>query len=340
MQLVLGDGLKAVADGESAATVETTGGRRLEAQMIVLAIGVRPATAFLAGSGIKLGPKGHIVVDEQLRTSLPDVYAVGDAVQVKDFVSGDDTAVPLAGPANKQGRIVANVICGMDDRYRATQGTSILKVFGLTAACTGLNERALKAKGIEYQVACAHPFNHATYYPGATTIESKMLFDAEGKILGCQMVGKAGVDKRMDVMATVMRLGGNVRDLCELELAYAPPFAAAKDPVNMLGYIASNVLDGTSKLVDWPTALARDPETTMLVDVRTPKEFEAGHVEGAVNIPVDDLRERLDELDPNKVIMEYCRVGLRAHIAYRILAQNGFDARNITGGWLTYEQMN
>ncbi|MBR5559696.1 MAG: FAD-dependent oxidoreductase [Oscillospiraceae bacterium] len=340
VKLVLGDGLKSITDEETASVVETVSGRKITAEMIILAIGVRPATAFLQGSGIELGPKGHIIVDDQMRTNAADVYAVGDAVQVKDFVSGDDTAVPLAGPANKQGRIVADVICGLDAHYKATQGTSILKAFGLTAACTGLNERALKAKGIKYLKACAHPFNHATYYPGATTIESKLLFDEKGTILGCQMVGRSGVDKRVDVIATVMRLGGNVRDLPELELAYAPPFASAKDPVNMLGYIATNVLDGTSKLVDWEYALNRDPETTILLDVRTPQEYAAGHVEGAINIPVDDLRERLDELDPDKEIIEYCKVGLRAHIAYRILANNGFDARNVTGGWMTYEQMN
>jgi len=338
VHLVLGDGIKSIEDKADCSVVETASGKQLEAELIVLAIGVRPATAFLKDSGIALGPKGHIIVDDQMRTNAPDVYAVGDAVQVKDFVTGAETAVPLAGPANKQGRIAADVICGLDSHYKATQGTSILKVFSLAAACTGANERTLKAKGIAYRKAVAHPFAHASYYPGATQIDAKLLYDGQGRILGCQMVGKEGVDKRVDVVATVLRLGGTVEDLTELELAYAPPFSAAKDPVNMLGYIAQNDLNGTSHLVDWDYALNRDPAATILLDVRTPREFGLGHAEGALNIPVDELRERLSELDPAKEIIEYCQVGLRGHVAYRILAQHGFRAVNVTGGWKTYAQ--
>lgn len=340
VRLVLGDGIKAVhQEGPESVTVETASGRRLDANMVVMAIGVRPATGFLKDSGVALGPRGHIVVDERLRTSAPDVYAVGDAIQVRDFITGTATAIPLAGPANKQGRIVADVICGRDARYDATQGTSILKVFGLAAACTGANERALKARGTAYHKAMTHPFSHATYYPGSVQFDAKLLFDGEGTILGCQMVGREGVDKRMDVVATAMRLGAKAPQLAELELAYAPPFSSAKDPVNMLGYVAENVLDGLSRLVDWDYALQRDREKTILLDVRTPREYQLGHAEGAVNIPVDELRGRLDELDKSKEIIEYCQVGVRAHVAYRILAQNGFDAANVTGGWKTYSYL-
>lgn len=336
VRLALGDGLQSITDVAGGVEIALQSGRKLSANMVVLAIGVRPATDFLKGSGIELGPKGHIVVDDQMRTNAPDVYAVGDAIQIKDFVTGAPGAVPLAGPANKQGRIVADVICGMDSRYEGTQGTSIIKVFGLAGACTGANERTLKRMGIPYHKVMTHPFSHATYYPGSVQFDTKFLFGPDNKILGCQMVGKDGVDKRMDVVATAMRLGAKATDLTKLELAYAPPFSSAKDPVNMLGYVAENILNGQEILTDWDAALARDTAKTTLLDVRTVKEFEQGHVPGAVNIPVDELRERLGELDKSKEILEYCMVGIRAHVAYRILAQAGFKAANITGGWKTY----
>lgn len=339
VKLRLGDALAGIEEKDDQAVVSLASGKQLSADMVVLAIGVRPDTGFLQGSGIQLGPKGHIVVDEQLRTNLPDVYAVGDAIQVKDFVTGEDTAIPLAGPANKQGRIVADVIAGLPGSYKATQGSSVVKVFDLTAACTGANEKTLDRLGIPYQVIMSHPFSHASYYPGATQLYCKMLFGPEGQIYGGQIIGREGVEKRVDVLATVMRLGGKVTDLTELELCYAPPYSSAKDPVNFLGYIAENVLTGKSRLATWQQTFRRDPETSILLDVRTVAEYERDHVEGAVNIPVDELRERLDELDKSKTIYEYCMVGIRAHVAYRILAQNGFDVYNITGGWKTYTSL-
>ena len=339
VKLRLGDALAGIEEKDDQAVISLASGKQLSADMVVLAIGVRPDTGFLQGSGIQLGPKGHIVVDEQLRTNLPDVYAVGDAIQVQDFVTGEDTAIPLAGPANKQGRIVADVIAGLPGSYKATQGSSVVKVFDLTAACTGANEKTLDRLGIPYQVIMSHPFSHASYYPGATQLYCKMLFGPEGQIYGGQIIGREGVEKRVDVLATVMRLGGKVTDLTELELCYAPPYSSAKDPVNFLGYIAENVLTGKSRLATWQQTFRRDPETSILLDVRTVAEYERDHVEGAVNIPVDELRERLDELDKSKTIYEYCMVGIRAHVAYRILAQNGFDVYNITGGWKTYTSL-
>ena len=336
VDLLLGDGLKAIQEVEGGVVVETASGSRIGAQMVVLAIGVRPATQFLDGSGVELGPRGHIIVDDQMHTSVPDIYAVGDAIQVKDFVTGTIVAVPLAGPANKQGRIVADVICGRDSHYDATQGTSILKVFDLTGACTGVNERTLKALDIPYLKAITHAPSHASYYPGATPITCKLLFSQQGQILGCQMVGREGVDKRMDVVATAMRLDAHVTELAQLELAYAPPFSSAKDPVNMLGYMAENMLNGTTKNVDWDEALAEDPDKVILLDVRNDSEVAAGKVAGSVHIPVDQLRGRMGELDKSKKILVYCAIGLRGHVAYRMLAQAGFDAANISGGYKSY----
>lgn len=334
--LVLGDGLTSIEETGSSAKVTLASGTQLEADMVISAIGVRPATDFIKGSGIELGPRGHIVVDDHMRTTAENVYAAGDAVQVVDFVTGQLTAVPLAGPANKQGRIVADNIAGLDSVYHGTQGTSVIKVFSLTAASTGANERTLQRLNIPYVAVYSHPFSHATYYPGAQQLSTKLLFNKEGRILGCQMVGPDGVDKRLDVVATTLRLGGKVTDLCELELAYAPPFSSAKDPVNMLGYMAQNYLEGRSNLVDYHYVDNRDPETSILLDVRTVTEFERGHIEGAINIPVDELRDRLGELDKSKEIIEYCQVGVRGHVAERILANNGFQVKNFSGGWKTY----
>ncbi len=340
--LVLGDGLTAIEEGDGKAVVTLASGRKLEAEMIISAIGVRPATGFLQESDIQLGVKGHIIVNDQMETNVPHVYAVGDAIEITDFVTGLPGAVPLAGPANKQGRIVADKIAGIGDRhYRGTQGTAIIKVFGLAAACTGANEKVLRREGIPFTPLYSHPFSHATYYPGAVQMACKLMFHPDGRILGCQMVGHmdSGVDKRLDVVATVMRLKGKVTDLCELELAYAPPFSSAKDPVNMLGYMAQNVLEGRSNPVDYHYVAGRDPKTTMLIDVRTPDEFARGHIEGALNIPVDELRGRLDELDRNKEIIEYCQVGLRGHVADRILTQHGFKVKNLSGGWKTWSSI-
>ena len=336
VELVLGDGLHAIHQEGGSLLVETEKGYQVGADLVVLAVGVRPATAFLEGSGIDLGPRGHIIVDDQLRTNLPDVYAVGDAIQVKDFVTGTIVAVPLAGPANKQGRVAADVICGRDSHYEAAQGTSILKVFDLIGACTGLNERTLKALEIPYLKAVTHAPSHAGYYPGATPITCKLLFSHQGQILGCQMVGREGVDKRMDVVATAMRLDAHVTELADLELSYAPPFSSAKDPVNVLGYMAEDLLNGTAKSVDWEEALDRDYDRSVLLDVRTVREAEAGRVNGSVNIPVDELRGRMGELDKDKKLYVYCGIGLRGYVACRMLTQAGFDAVNVAGGYTSY----
>lgn len=336
VNLELGDGISAIHDNGDRVEVVLASGKKLDTQVVISAIGIRPATDFLKDSGIKLGAKGHIVVDDHMRTSAENVYAVGDAIEVVDFITKQITAIPLAGPANKQGRIAADNIAGIDRVYSGTQGTSIIKIFNLMATSTGANERTLSRLGIPYIAIYSHPFSHATYYPGAKQFAAKLLFNKEGEILGCQMVGPDGADKRMDVVATTMRLGGKVTDLCELELAYAPPFSSAKDPVNMLGYMAQNILEGRSNLVDYKYVENRDKNTTMLIDVRTPKEFAEGHIEGAINIPVDELRSRLNELDKDKEIIEYCRVGIRGHVAERILVQNGFRVKNMSGGWLTY----
>ncbi|GIO37306.1 CoA-disulfide reductase [Paenibacillus antibioticophila] len=316
--------------------VRLSGELTLSAELIILAIGVAPDTKFLHGSGIGLGPKGHVLVNDKLQTNLPDIFAVGDAIQITDFVSGTQTAVPLAGPANKQGRIAADNVCGLGTTYKGTQGTSIIKVFGLTGAATGLNEKTLQRLGMPYQVTYVHPNSHAAYYPGAIPMTIKLLFNNEGAVLGAQAVGYDGVDKRIDVIATVIRLKGSVTDLTELELAYAPPYSSAKDPVNMAGYTAENILtDKTSVFV--PAELEmRDPASTLLLDVRSPLEHANGHIPGSVNISVDDLRGRLSELDSGKEIWVYCQVGLRGYTASSILRQHGFRVRNLTGGYKTY----
>lgn len=316
--------------------VMLSGELTLSAELIILAIGVAPDTKFLQGNGIELGPKGHILVNDKLKTNLPDIFAVGDAIQITDFVSGTQTAVPLAGPANKQGRIAADNVCGLGTTYKGTQGTSIIKVFGLTGAATGLNEKTLQRLGMPYQVTYVHPNSHAAYYPGAVPMTIKLLFNDEGAVLGAQAVGYDGVDKRIDVIATVIRLKGSVTDLTELELAYAPPYSSAKDPVNMAGYTAENILtDKTS--VFMPAELEmRDPDSTLLLDVRSPLEYANGHIPGSHNISVDDLRERISELDSGKEIWVYCQVGLRGYTASSILRQHGYRVRNLTGGYKSY----
>lgn len=333
IQLYLEDGVKAFEDTVNGIDVILASGNRLNADIVILSIGVTPETGFLKGSGIALGPKGHIVVNERLQTNVPNVYAVGDAIEVTDFVTGRKTAVPLAGPANRQGRIAADNIAGLPSVYHGTQGTAILKIFGLTAACTGANEKALKQAGIPFKVIHIHPVSHASYYPGAKQMTLKLIFDGQGKVLGAQCAGYAGVDKRIDVIAAVIRLGGTVHDLAGLELSYAPPFSSAKDPVNLAGFVAQNVLSGRSHLITWQDVAEMNREDYVLVDVRTEEEYRNGHVEGALNIPLDRLRESLSSLDRSKVIVAYCQVGLRGYIADRILSQHGFRAYNVTGGY-------
>ncbi|ODA39803.1 DsrE/DsrF/DrsH-like family protein [Desulfosporosinus sp. BG] len=338
--LILNDGVKAFKDQENSIEISLNSGTKLSTDLVILAIGVFPDTGFLQDSGIERGAKGHILVNENMKTSADNVFAVGDAIEVVDFVNKQNTAVPLAGPANKQGRIAADNIAGLKTSYKGTQGTSIIKVFGLTAASTGNNERTLNRLSIPYKVITVHPASHASYYPGSLTMTLKLIFNEDGKILGAQGFGYAGVDKRIDVIATVIRLGGTVTDLTELELCYAPPFSSAKDPVNMAGYVAENVLAGRVDVIKAEEALAYNRENMLLLDVRTGDEFDNGHLEGAINIPVDSLRERIGELDKNKEIFEYCQIGLRGYVAARILTQNGFKVRNIDGGYKCASMLN
>ncbi|MNJ27469.1 Coenzyme A disulfide reductase [compost metagenome] len=275
-----------------------------------------------------------------MKTNLENVYAVGDATQITDFVSGTQTAVPLAGPANKQGRIAADNICGLGTTYKGAQGTSVIKVFDLTGASTGNNEKTLERLGTPYHAIYVHPSSHATYYPGASPMTIKLLFSPAGEVLGAQAVGKGGVDKRLDVLASAIRFKGSITDLTELELTYAPPYSSAKDPVNMAGYAAENVLTGKTHVFLPRELEERDTDSTQLVDVRTAAEHARGHIPGSINIPIDELRHRLDELDASKEIWVYCQVGLRGYTASRILNQNDFRTRNLTGGFVTYQMHN
>ncbi|MFB5760684.1 FAD-dependent oxidoreductase [Paenibacillus medicaginis] len=337
VRLIFSDKVQGFEETAGQVITRLASGMVLQSEIVLLATGVTPDTAFLQDSGLQLGPRGHILVNERMQTNQQDVYAVGDAVQVVDFVNGQTTAIPLAGPANKQGRIAADNVCGLGTTYKGSQGTSIIKAFGLTGAATGSNEKTLQRLNIAHHVIYVHPSSHASYYPGATPISLKLLFDQQGMVLGAQAVGYDGVDKRIDDIATVIRFRGSVTDLTELELAYAPPYSSAKDPVNMAGYAAENVLHGMTEVL-LPAELAeRDPDKVMLVDVRTEIEYMNGHIEGAINIPVDDLRARLSELDSSKEIWVYCQVGLRGYTASRILTQKGYRVKNLTGGYKTYQ---
>lgn len=335
VDVILGDGVKLFEEIENEVHVTLSSDKKLKADLVILAIGVAPDTTFLRDSGLEFGPRGHIIVNEKMETNMESIYAVGDAVEVVDFITKQKAAIPLAGPANKQGRIAADNVAGLNSVYKGTQGTSVLKVFDLTAASTGANERTLQRAEIPYRVIYTHPVPHASYYPGAIPMALKLIFNDEGKVLGAQGIGYEGVDKRIDVIATTIRLGGTVEDLAELELSYAPPFSSAKDPVNMLGFTAQNILSGLTHVVPWKDIDKYSGDEYILVDVRTEEEYKNGHLEGAINIPVDSLRDRLGELDKNKTIVEYCKVGIRGYIADRILSQNGFKVLNITGGYTT-----
>lgn len=333
VNLILNTRVTSVDENKEKLEVTLSTGERISADFVILAAGIIPDTDFLRDSGIELGPRGHIIVNEKMETSIKDIYAIGDAVEVIDFINGKKTAIPLAGPANKQGRIAADNIAGLNSVYKGTQGTSIIKVFNLTAACTGNNEKTLRRVNIPYKTIYVHPHSRASYYPGASPMTLKLMFDDNGKILGAQGIGYDGVDKRIDVIATVMRLRGTVNDLAELELSYAPPYSSAKDPVNIAGFVAQNYLAGLSHLITWNDFEKLNKENYILVDVRTEREYQKGHIEGAINIPVDDLRERLNELNRDKTIVVYCQVGFRGYIADRILSQKGFSVLNITGGY-------
>ena len=310
----------------------------LDADLVILSVGVRPDTALAKAAGLELTAKGCIVVDSHMRTSAPGVYAVGDAVQVTDLVTGQPGFVPLAGPANKQGRIAADNICGIASEYKGTQGSSVLKVFGMTVAMTGVNERAAKAAGLDYDKMYTFNNSHAAYYPGASGISMKVLYEkATGRILGAQLVGFEGVDKRCDVLATAIRTGMTAADLTELELCYAPPYGSAKDPVNYAGYAIENARTGLVRTFHWHdvAALPRDGSVTLL-DVRTPAEYAAGHIDGFANLPLDELRQHIGRLDPAKPVFLHCHSGLRSYLACRILAGHGFACYNLTGGYRFY----
>ena len=335
--LHLSDGIAAVREQGDGIVAVLQSGTELPADFAVLGIGVRPETGLAKAAGLAIGTSGAIAVDARMQTSDPAIFAVGDAVEVVDLVSGKPTRVPLAGPANRQGRIAADNICGRDSRYRGTLGASVLKVFDFTAALCGNNERQLKADGVNYEKVYIHAGSHAGYYPGARQVSLKLLFDKEtGKIYGAQAVGMEGVEKRIDVIATAMQGGLTVEDLEHLELCYAPPYSSAKDPVNLAGFVASNHRRGDMPILHWHEFAGRDPQSTYLVDVRTRSEYAAGTIGDAVNIPVDELRERMNELPKDRELWVICQVGLRGHVATRMLLQNGFRARNLSGGYKTW----
>lgn len=313
-------------------------GKRLQADIVILAIGVRPETTLARAAGLEIGATGGIRVDEYLQTTDPAIFAVGDATEVTQTISGKPALIPLAGPANRQGRIAAdNMLKGRHTAYKGTLGTAILKAFDLEAASTGLNEKQLRAAGVPYLRTITHGGSHASYYPGAMPISLKLIYTPEGRILGAQAVGADGADKRIDVIATAIHAGMTVNDLADLELAYAPPFSSAKDPVNIAGYVAGNVLRGEHKVISWDELQARDPGSVQLIDVRTAEEFELGSIPGARHIDVNTLRERLDEVARDKPVVIFCQVGLRGYLAWKILQQSGFsDVLNLSGGYKTW----
>ncbi|MBD3316780.1 MAG: pyridine nucleotide-disulfide oxidoreductase, partial [Chitinivibrionales bacterium] len=339
--LALGDAAQKFVDKKcDGIEVALQSGKTIEADAVILAIGVRPDTHFLTDSDIALTRRGAIEVDAHMRTNHKNIFAVGDAVEVVDFISGRKVHVPLAGPANRQGRIAADTIAGIESTYKATQGTAICKVFDLTVAVTGLNEKNAKTWDIPHLKSYTHGADHAGYYPGAFPLSIKILFSPDdGRLLGAQVVGKNGIDKRIDVLATALRHGLTIYDLAELELAYAPPYGSAKDPVNMAGFVAQNILEKRMP-VAFAEEIASSPrEDRVILDVRTRTEHENGAIEGSINIPIDELRERLGELDKAKEHLVYCQVGLRGYLATRTLLQEGFRAANLSGGYKTYSTL-
>ena len=339
VKLALGRTVEGFAEANGGVDVLLKDEAPLHADMVVLAIGVTPDTALAKEAGLELGIKGSIVVNDRMETSIPDIYAAGDAVQVKHSVTGEDTLISLAGPANKQGRIIADNICGGDSRYSGSQGSSVIKVFALTAATTGINEITAKKAGLNVDTVILSPMSHASYYPGGKIMTIKVVFERETfRLLGAQIVGYEGVDKRIDVLATAIHAGLKATQLKDLDLAYAPPYSSAKDPVNMAGFMIDNIAKGTLK--QWHLAdadkLPRDGSVTLL-DTRTVGEYSRGHIEGFRNIPVDELRERLSEVEKGKPVYVICQSGLRSYIASRILEGNGYEAYNFSGGFRFYD---
>jgi len=317
--------------------VDLSDGETVPADLVLLAVGARPRTALAAAAGLDLGPQGALLVDEHLRTSVPSIYGVGDAVQVVDAVTGAGVLVPLAGPANRQGRAAANHLFGRPAAATRVLGTAIVRLFDTVAAVTGQTEKALRAAGVDHHVVHVHPGNHAGYYPGARPIHLKLMFAPDGRVLGAQATGGNGVDKRIDVVATAIRAGMDVHDLADLELSYAPPFGSAKDPVNMAGFVAENVLVDDVVLWRGRDLADRDPGSVLL-DVRTPAEFAAGHLPGALNVPQAQLRARLGEIPERRPVWVYCASGFRSYLALRVLRQKGWlDVRSLSGGLRTLE---
>ena len=316
-------------------------GESLTTDILIMAIGVRPETKLAEEAGLQIGALGGIYTNEMMQTSDPSIYAVGDAVEEKDFVTGAQTLVPLAGPANRQGRMAADNMLGRNETYQGTQGTAICKIFDLAVASTGKNEKQLKREGVDYEKVYVHTASHASYYPGAEIVSFKMLFEpSSGKILGAQAVGKDGVDKRIDVMAVAQRAGMTVEQLQHLELTYAPPYGSAKDVINQAAFVANNIVKGDAKPIHFDEVINLNDDQ-ILLDVRNPGELEnVGFISGAVNIPVDQLRQRMDELPKDKEIIIYCQVGLRGNVDYRQLVNNGFKARNLIGGYRTFKFAN
>ena len=340
VHLILGDAVTAVRDEGDGLSVKLNNGE-ITTDMIIMAVGVRPESDIAKAAGLSINERGCIIVNEFMQTSDENIYAAGDAVEVIDFVTGQKSFIPLAGPANKQGRIAADNICGLQSTFGGTQGSAILKVFDMTVATTGVNEKTAQRLGLDYDKSFTSSASHASYYPGAVNMSIKTVFDKNsGKILGAQITGYDGVDKRCDVIATAIRAGMTAYDLAKLELCYAPPFSSAKDPVNMAGFTIENLLTGKVKNFHWHDVadLPRDGSVTLL-DTRTPIEYQNGHIDGFINIPLDELRSRFTELDKTKKVYLTCQIGLRGYIAARILSQKGFDVYNLSGGYRLYNSI-
>lgn len=338
--LKLETALEKIEEQGSSLKVVTNKGA-FDADMVILAIGVKPETKIAAEAGLKLNQRGALIVDDNMKTSDDFIFAAGDAVEVTDFIANEKAVIPLAGPANKQGRIAADNICSIKSEYRGTQGSAILKVFNLTAASTGITEKTAKRLGLNYEKSFTVSASHAGYYPGAKEMFIKTIFDKDnGKILGAQIVGSEGVDKRCDVIAAAINFKASVNNLTKLELCYAPPYSSAKDPVNMAGYVAENILNGISKIFHYHdiSSLPKDGSVN-LIDTRTKGEYRLGHIDGFINIPVDSLRERMNEIDKSKPVYIVCQVGLRGYLACRILSGYGYDCYNLSGGYALYKEI-
>ncbi|HAF48495.1 MAG TPA: pyridine nucleotide-disulfide oxidoreductase [Anaerolineaceae bacterium] len=338
IRLALGDGLKAIAEGDESGwlKVSLSSDRSVDAQMVILSIGVRPENQLAKEAGLELGVRGTIKTNEHMQTFDPDIYAVGDAAEVSSLITGEPTTLALAGPASRQGRVVADHITGCDVSFKGVVGTSVVKVFDLTVAAVGLNTHQLETAGLDFENVIVHVSNHAGYYPGASPMALKLLFSPEGKIYGAQAVGIEGVEKRIDVIATAMQAGMRVFDLEELELAYAPPYSSSRDPVNIIGFAAGNVLRNDVKLMHWDQVNKLDRHEMTILDVRLPEEMGLGMIDGAVNIQLQNLRQRLNEIPNDRPVLVYCQTGQRSYFASRALSQLGYDVYNLSGGYKTY----